>query len=589
MDEKTGKQTLQLVVQAPVSSVLLVSECLSEGQMKVSCSSDGGDSPQYSWTLDGHTLTDSELLSGAADTNIIILKQNVSGRLVCSVRNHISRVSNETILTTCGFIFINCISNGTQISKWVFKENNTLCTEPTTVATTVGGETHCDGRQDGVQCFGALGGTLVLQLMDNASEMHRYQWKKEETIILHGRKNKIITNKLDSRSVFIPSNGTFLINNLIRTDSGQYTLEVVDSDGQTTGKQTLQLVVEAPVSSVLLVSECLSEGQMKVSCSSDGGDSPQYSWTLDGLTLTDSELLSGAADTNIIILKQNVSGRLVCSVRNHISRVSKEQMISVCRDLSLLRCALMAVVAVVSFVGIGIYFKWKKTKYKEVVKLTVTADRMEFSVLELWEEPPVSSVLLVSECLSEGQMKVSCSSDGGDSPQYSWTLDGHTLTDSELLSGAADTNIIILKQNVSGRLVCSVRNHISRVSNETILTTCGFIFINCISNGTQISKWVFKENNTLCTEPTTVATTVGKETESFKPTINTSSNQTMTPSTEEPWYFKKEDDQELSYVNVRVVEQRSEEEVEYALKLVHKQARDLLAAPLFVTVPLDNY
>ncbi|KAM6923692.1 hepatic and glial cell adhesion molecule-like isoform 2-T2 [Xenentodon cancila] len=289
--------------------------------MKVSCSSDGGDSPQYSWTLDGHTLTDSELLSGAADTNIIILKQNVSGRLVCSVRNHISRVSNETILTTCG------------------------------------GETHCDGRQDGVQCFGALGGTLVLQLMDNASEIHRYQWKKEETIILHGRKNKIITNKLDSRSVFIPSNGTFLINNLIRNDTGQYTLEVVDSDGQTTGKQTLQLVVEAPVSSVLLVSECLSEGQMKVSCSSDGGDSPQYSWTLDGHTLTDSELLSGATDTNIIILKQNVSGRLVCSVRNHISRVSKEQMISVCRDLSLLRCALMAVVAVVSFVGIGIYFK----------------------------------------------------------------------------------------------------------------------------------------------------------------------------------------------------------------------------------------
>ncbi|KAM6923977.1 hepatic and glial cell adhesion molecule-like [Xenentodon cancila] len=199
---KTGYKTLQLVVEAPVSSVLLVSECLSEGQMKVSCSSDGGDSPQYSWTLDGHTLTDSELLSGAADTNIIILKQNVSGRLVCSVRNHISRVSNETILTTCGFIFINCISNGTQISKWVFKENNTLCTEPTTVATTVGGETYCDSRQDGVQCFGALGGTLVLQLMDNASEIHRYYWDKEGPIILRGKNNKIITNKLDSRSVY---------------------------------------------------------------------------------------------------------------------------------------------------------------------------------------------------------------------------------------------------------------------------------------------------------------------------------------------------------------------------------------------------
>ncbi|KAM6923975.1 hepatic and glial cell adhesion molecule-like [Xenentodon cancila] len=229
----------------------------------------------------------------------------------------------------------------------------------------LGVETYCDGRQDGARCYGALGGTLGLKLMDDALKIFRYQWSKEELVFRGGRRN-ISYHTMKSRSVFIPSNGTFLINNLIRNDSGQYTLEVFDLDGRITGNKTLQLVVEAPVSSVLLVSECLSEGQMKVSCSSDGGDSPQYSWTLDGHTLTDSELLSGAADTNIIILKQNVSGRLVCSVRNHISRVSKEQMISVCRDLSLLRCALMAVVAVVSFVGIGIYFKWKKTKYKKV-------------------------------------------------------------------------------------------------------------------------------------------------------------------------------------------------------------------------------
>ncbi|XP_061582012.1 hepatic and glial cell adhesion molecule-like [Cololabis saira] len=249
-----------------------------------------------------------------------------------------------------------------------------------------GVRTYCDGRQDGVQCFGALGGTVVLQLMDDASEIHRYEWKKDGTIILNGRKNTIITNTMETRSVFIPSNGTFLINNLIKTDSGQYTLKLQDSDGRETGEQSLQLFIQAPVSSVLLVSECLSEGQMKVSCSSEGGDSPQYSWTLDGNTLTDSELLSGTTETNIIILKQNLSGRLVCSVRNHISRVSNELMVSVCRDLSLLRCALMAVVAVVSFIGIGVYFKWKKTKYKKV-EASAAAQRTEypeeFSVTEL--------------------------------------------------------------------------------------------------------------------------------------------------------------------------------------------------------------
>ncbi|KAM9741027.1 uncharacterized protein ACNS7B_012275 [Menidia menidia] len=37
---------------------------------------------------------------------------------------------------------------------------------------------YCDGRQDGAQCYGALGGSVVLQLMDNASEITRYDWKK---------------------------------------------------------------------------------------------------------------------------------------------------------------------------------------------------------------------------------------------------------------------------------------------------------------------------------------------------------------------------------------------------------------------------
>ncbi|XP_067455224.1 uncharacterized protein [Thunnus thynnus] len=158
---------------------------------------------------------------------------------------------------------------------------------------------------------------------------------------------------------------------------------------------------------------------------------------------------------------------------------------------------------------------------------------------------PVSSVLLDSECLSQGEMRVSCSSEGGDSPQYSWTLDGHTLTDTQLLSGNNETNNITLKQDVSGRLVCSVRNHISNVSKEKKISTCGFIFINCtLPDGTNISQWVFSANNTLCIDPTTTPTmitdtttsSVGKETGiivSIKP-----SNQTVTNSSnDDPWYI----------------------------------------------------
>ncbi|XP_039669263.1 hepatocyte cell adhesion molecule-like isoform X5 [Perca fluviatilis] len=198
--------------------------------------------------------------------------------------------------------------------------------------------TYCDGRPNGTQCYGALGGTVVLQLMDSASEIFRYTWSIKSTIkvdtrtttILRVTKNGIVFNAIANRSFFTLSNGTFRINNLSWTDGGEYTLETFDSDGKISEQRTLQLTIQAPVSSVLLVSECLSQGEMRVSCSSEGGDSPQYSWTLDGRTLTDAELLSGNTETNNITLKQKVSGRLVCSVRNQVSNVSEEKTISTC-------------------------------------------------------------------------------------------------------------------------------------------------------------------------------------------------------------------------------------------------------------------
>ncbi|XP_059202470.1 uncharacterized protein LOC131981948 isoform X1 [Centropristis striata] len=215
--------------------------------MRVSCSSEGGDSPQYSWTLDGRTLTDAELLPGNTETKSITLKQHVSGQLVCSVRNDVSRVSEEEKISNCGFIFINCTSDNETHSQWVFAANNTLCVETTTtpmITETSGVETSCDGRQDGAQCYGALGGTLVLQLMDSASEIHRYQWFKNGSMILYGRKTSILTNTISIRSSFTVSNGTFRINNLSRNDGGEYKFEIFNSRGKLSEQRTLQLIIQ---------------------------------------------------------------------------------------------------------------------------------------------------------------------------------------------------------------------------------------------------------------------------------------------------------------------------------------------------------
>ncbi|XP_036066942.1 HEPACAM family member 2 [Oryzias melastigma] len=190
--------------------------------------------------------------------------------------------------------------------------------------------THCDGRQNGTQCYGALGGSVFLQLMDDFSEIHRYYLYKKNTVVLSGRKDQQPDSIMNNRYSFIPSNGTFWINNLSRNDSDEYSLRTFDTNGKQTSIHSLQLSVQAPVSSVSLVSECLSQGEMKVSCSSEGGDSPQYRWTLNGKSLTEAELLSGNKQTNIITLKQHVSGRLVCSVWNHVSSVSNETNICTC-------------------------------------------------------------------------------------------------------------------------------------------------------------------------------------------------------------------------------------------------------------------
>ncbi|KAM8910576.1 uncharacterized protein AB9W97_006891 isoform 2-T2 [Spinachia spinachia] len=193
-----------------------------------------------------------------------------------------------------------------------------------------GVETHCDGRQNTAQCFGALGGTLVLQLINKDSEIHQYKCFKGGTVILQVRKNSIENNMLGDRFIFTPSDGTVRINNLSSTDAGEYKVETFNSEGKSLGSWSQQLTIQAPVSSVLLVHECLSHGERKVSCSSEGADSPQYSWTLDGHNLTDSELLGGNTETNIITLKQHVSGRLVCSVRNDVSSCSKEETVCTC-------------------------------------------------------------------------------------------------------------------------------------------------------------------------------------------------------------------------------------------------------------------
>ncbi|XP_069027315.1 cell surface A33 antigen-like [Embiotoca jacksoni] len=122
-------------------------------------------------------------------------------------------------------------------------------------------------------------------------------------------------------------------------------------------------VSHAPVSSVLMDSECLSQGEMKVSCSSEGGDSPQYSWTLGGRALTDAELYSANKEENSITLKQHVSGRVACKVWNHVSSVSKEEDIMNCATDALpITAGVLSALVIFLVVGVAVTCALKKKK-----------------------------------------------------------------------------------------------------------------------------------------------------------------------------------------------------------------------------------
>ncbi|XP_028314990.1 uncharacterized protein LOC114470848 isoform X3 [Gouania willdenowi] len=546
---KEEERKLNLSVQAPVSSVQLVPTCLSMGEKKVSCSSKG-DSLLYSWTLDGRPLTDSDLVPKGNNTKKVHLKLQTVGKLVCHVQNKVSKSSGEVTLTTCGYIFINCtLSNGTDILQWVLEATNTLCVDPTTAP--MGVENHCDGRQNNAQCYAALDGSIFIRLMDSAVENHAYMWYKDTSRLLVVNNKRVITNALEKRADFTTQNGIYRINQLKSSDSGQYQLEVF-VDGGRKEERKLNLSFQAPVSSVQLVPTCLSMGEKKVSCSSKG-DSLLYSWTLDGRPLTDSDLVPKGSNTNIIHLKLQTVGKLVCHVQNKVSKSSGEVTLTTCgvenhcdgRQNNAQCYAALDGSIFIRLMDSAVEnhtFKWSKdtsqllvVNNKHVITNTlekradfttqngiyrinqlkssdsgqyrldvfVDGGKKEERKLNLSFQAPVSSVQLVPTCLSMGEKKVSCSSKG-DSLLYSWTLDGRPLTDSDLVPKGSNTNIIHLKLQTVGKLVCHVQNKVSKSSGEVTLTTCGYIFINCtLSNGTDILQWVLEATNTLCVDPTT--------------------------------------------------------------------------------------
>ncbi|XP_021416590.2 si:zfos-741a10.3 [Oncorhynchus mykiss] len=105
--------------------------------------------------------------------------------------------------------------------------------------------TFCNATQN-MSCYGALGGTVYLQLMNDATGSE-LTFKKDptgsRTVIFKIKQNKIIHELIKARSEFFINNGTLKINNTERSDSAKYSLEIFNSDGLYLDTRGVQLII----------------------------------------------------------------------------------------------------------------------------------------------------------------------------------------------------------------------------------------------------------------------------------------------------------------------------------------------------------
>ncbi|KAG7335266.1 hypothetical protein KOW79_001862 [Hemibagrus wyckioides] len=172
------------------------------------------------------------------------------------------------------------------------------------------------------QCYVAVGQQLHLQMpQEDVFDL------KLTSLILRYRKTQSSppTPRLP-RWKFVNDNKTMILTSAERSDSGTYTLNIYDVDGKDKSSSTLQVNIEAPVSSVKVSYSCLPTGVMKVNCSADG-DNLRFNWNSDFNALP--QLKNGSST---VILEQDHQGKVTCHVENHVSRDHNTTELHQCPD-----------------------------------------------------------------------------------------------------------------------------------------------------------------------------------------------------------------------------------------------------------------
>ncbi|XP_047657161.1 uncharacterized protein LOC113659133 isoform X2 [Tachysurus fulvidraco] len=463
-----GNSTLQVNIEAQVSSVKVSYNCLFSGVMKVTCSADG-DNLHFSWTSDFKTLP--QLENG---TSTVTLEQHHQGNITCHVENHVSRHHDTAELHQCpGMLF----------------QDHDVC--------------RFNQRNP---CYVVVGQRLHLQMpWEDGFDL------KTTSLILTYRKTQSYppTPRLP-RWQFVNDNKTMILTSAERSDSGTYTLNIIDGDRRSKGSYTLQVNIEAQVSLVTVSYSCLSLG-MRLNCSADG-DNLSFSWTSDI-----DELPQLENGTSTVTMEQDHQGNITCHVENHVSYDHNTVELHQCTDLLFQdHVACRFTQRNPCYVAVGqrlqlqmpwddgfdlktdsLILRYRKTQSSpptprfprwqfvndNKTMILTSAERSDSgtytlnifdvdgrskgsSTLQVNIEAQVSSVKVSYSCLFSEVRKVTCSADGDDL-HFSWTSDFNTLP--QLENG---TSTVTLEQDHQGNITCHVENNVSRVHYTIELHQC---------------------------------------------------------------------------------------------------------------------
>ncbi|XP_053735355.1 uncharacterized protein LOC128767371 isoform X2 [Synchiropus splendidus] len=111
-------------------------------------------------------------------------------------------------------------------------------------------EMHCDIRGGGAPCYGPLGGSLIIKLMEVNTNIEIWNLKKNTITILRWRGGRFTPGNDKSRYFFGRQNGSLTIASLTTEDAGTYLLEGFDKDGYYISHRNFRIYVEGLTPSV---------------------------------------------------------------------------------------------------------------------------------------------------------------------------------------------------------------------------------------------------------------------------------------------------------------------------------------------------